>query len=705
MRYLSYKYIFNSNKEMSNIHVLVDAKKEYTTQLVNILTPRMLEGFQSVYDQAKKVGEKTNNTQILKLFQTYLSDIPKWDSNTLNSEYNRIKNQSNCEWINDLIKAVFVSHTKVLISIRKNAYSKGSVNLSIPKGEFFIHRCYINIARQMWKKPYLFYHVVTKYESQQHHTEIEKIISSTIEETVRKLLPVQNILKEYLGNDIEDNLDDDFSKNISTSESENLKKLVKKELEISVTKNDITNDEYDNFEMSSNAINTNKTTLDEKNVAQELSENKLDTLSNVDAVSVNETATIDEVQPDTQSNKDTSSVNKTSTVDDAQLDTQSNVDTSSVNKTTVVDEAQLDTQSNVDAVSVNETATVDEVQLDTQSNVDAVKETDSLNKLGGNLDTDSRISNNILEDLLHDNESLNIDNLNKYLYEGMDDTTSIQKNAINSEKVITNTETLMESNLEDLTTKETLIESKTDDDTPTDTLTEMNTENAITKVENLTKTNTDEVLSTKTLTESKPEEVTPTETLTETNTEEVTPTETLTESKSEEVSLTEKLIESTPDKVSLGDSKTEEAQSLHIIDTTLSEENKLQENLDHNVDKDNEQEDTLTHETSIYELNNEEKMINEYYLNNLDEILVNKEDKSDNNYEKQTIEEYYLNNIYNKNNSEDELINEQEEIEINSYHNEEIKKDITKNIKLEIDSNLDNKSEQSNILFSDAINF
>ena len=40
-------------------HVLVDAKNEYTKQLVSILAPRMLEGFQSVYDHAKNLGEQS----------------------------------------------------------------------------------------------------------------------------------------------------------------------------------------------------------------------------------------------------------------------------------------------------------------------------------------------------------------------------------------------------------------------------------------------------------------------------------------------------------------------------------------------------------------------------------------------------------------------------------------------------------------------
>ena len=221
---------------MNNIHVLVDAKTEYTKQLINILTPRMMEGFQSVYDHAKDTGSNSKDKQILKLFQTYLSDIPKWTNTQLVDEFKRISNKSNCDWLDDLIKAVFVSHTKVLISIKMSNKSKKTVDLSIPKAIHFIHKSYINCARKFWKKPYLFYHDVSQYEIQQHKNEIESIVSSTVEETVRKLLPVRNILREYLGNNFVDDIDDDLSNDISVSDNLNLKKLVEKELEISIKK-------------------------------------------------------------------------------------------------------------------------------------------------------------------------------------------------------------------------------------------------------------------------------------------------------------------------------------------------------------------------------------------------------------------------------------------------------------------------------------
>ena len=62
----------------------------------------------------------------------------------------RIKENSKCDWIEDLLTAVFVSHTKILTSIRRNNDIQ-KINIKVPKLEIFIHKCYIDIARFFYK--------------------------------------------------------------------------------------------------------------------------------------------------------------------------------------------------------------------------------------------------------------------------------------------------------------------------------------------------------------------------------------------------------------------------------------------------------------------------------------------------------------------------------------------------------------------------
>lgn len=221
--------------ENFNLHVLADAKLEYTKQLVNLLTPRMLEGIRSIYDVAVDLCDRHEDDQYLKKFQTLLGQIPKWNQEIIEKEYLRIEKRSDCDWLDELIGAVFVAHTKVLtaIKIKKN---KIPMNIQIPEATEFIHKCYIEVARQFWKKPYLLYHKLPKLELQRNLGETERVIQEAIEETIRKQLPVRTILKEYLGKDYTDDdcNEEDIASAISFSSKSNLRKLVKQEIENSL---------------------------------------------------------------------------------------------------------------------------------------------------------------------------------------------------------------------------------------------------------------------------------------------------------------------------------------------------------------------------------------------------------------------------------------------------------------------------------------
>merc|ERR1712086_803950 len=208
-----------------NISVLVDAKTEYTKQLTNILIPFIFEGIKSIYDETSIYCINQGHTNVLMIFQEKLSLIPNWNQDIINKEYSRIMTDSGCDWLDELVTAVFLSQTKILTSIKKYKKKK-KINLKIPKIEHFIHKCYIECAREFWKNPFLFSKKCNQSEYQRNCRESQKIIGLTIEETIRKLLPVKNILKEYLGEEQDDIsfIDDKYKKN--------LRKIVQKEIEI-----------------------------------------------------------------------------------------------------------------------------------------------------------------------------------------------------------------------------------------------------------------------------------------------------------------------------------------------------------------------------------------------------------------------------------------------------------------------------------------
>ena len=210
-----------------NISLLVDAKTEYTNQLVSLLTKPLYEGFKSLFDDAVEVCNNNNQEGAeLKTFQNLLGRIPQWNQEIIDNECERIKVSSKCEWLEDLISAVFVSHTRVLT----NMNSKNKINLSVPKLSKFIHKVYINIARQFWKNPFLFSSDgISQFEYQKNIRECEIIISDSVHESIRILLPVKNILKEYLGGtnneqEEDDEMIDDITK--ENYQSKHIKKMI-----------------------------------------------------------------------------------------------------------------------------------------------------------------------------------------------------------------------------------------------------------------------------------------------------------------------------------------------------------------------------------------------------------------------------------------------------------------------------------------------
>ena len=100
------------------------------------------------------------------------------------------------EYINDLLHAVFLSNIKILISI--NNCDNESVSLTKPTLHHFIHKCYIEASREFYKNPFLFDENNKNKVRQQYLRESLSIIDKAIHNSIRKLLPIKNILKNIL---------------------------------------------------------------------------------------------------------------------------------------------------------------------------------------------------------------------------------------------------------------------------------------------------------------------------------------------------------------------------------------------------------------------------------------------------------------------------------------------------------------------------
>lgn len=208
-----------------SVTILVDAKEEYTKQLVSILRPCIYQGIKSIYLDSKDIANQENTPEnVLMIFQDQLSRIPKWSQEIINKEYQRIIDSSRCDYIEDLLKVVYVSHIKIL-TIVHSAQRNKKITLKVPSGSHFMHLCYIECAREFWKNPYLFSDRTSKYEHQKNMRDSENMIAECIAETIRKQLPVRHILKEYLNEPDEEVAE---VKGVETGDEEDIKNPINK---------------------------------------------------------------------------------------------------------------------------------------------------------------------------------------------------------------------------------------------------------------------------------------------------------------------------------------------------------------------------------------------------------------------------------------------------------------------------------------------
>lgn len=173
--------------------MVVPANNHYCDEFIIKCTPFFLQGFDAIYINTM---EKCNKKRmILRHFQDTLESIPLWNSRIIATEHQRFVNTSNCTWLDDLIKAAFLELANNIVNDHDLEID---VSLEIPNGIDFIHSCYINIARELWKKPQLLYHDFDAVTKIRNREDFEKLVEKMLHETFKKHLPMERILSTYL---------------------------------------------------------------------------------------------------------------------------------------------------------------------------------------------------------------------------------------------------------------------------------------------------------------------------------------------------------------------------------------------------------------------------------------------------------------------------------------------------------------------------
>ena len=185
--------------------VYSEAKSEYTKQLTHhILTPFhrfFIDSF------TKAIEEEQNSRKVLSHYQDILSQIPEWNIDKVERETNKLITESNCDYLEELVTAVFIAHTKILTAIRLGNKNK-KVQITVPKLNHFIHRALTESGRLLWASIFLFQNDLPSIEKQKNHRQIESLIKDGIQNAISGLLPIKSILKDNIP-DMDDNDDED----------------------------------------------------------------------------------------------------------------------------------------------------------------------------------------------------------------------------------------------------------------------------------------------------------------------------------------------------------------------------------------------------------------------------------------------------------------------------------------------------------------
>jgi Family of unknown function (DUF5764) len=174
-------------------------KQTLRENLGRTLIPHVADGFWSIYDNAKSACERNKQPdQILRTFQNLLTQVPKWTTETLKKEVDRISAASKCDYIEDLLLGVFVSYIRAFASLQQTQSEHVDIPFTRPSVDVFLHKFYVQSARAFWSNAYLFRTLgITSEQQARNRRDIEVMLADTLNEVIDSFIPWKDISKAY----------------------------------------------------------------------------------------------------------------------------------------------------------------------------------------------------------------------------------------------------------------------------------------------------------------------------------------------------------------------------------------------------------------------------------------------------------------------------------------------------------------------------
>lgn len=176
------------------------AKKHIRNRFSIMLLPHISDGIWSVYDNAKTICDKNNQTdQILKTFQNLLTRIPTWTEDVLTTEVKRITAASKCSYLEELLTGVLITYLRAFAAVQYRS-TKDSIEVEFERPPLpkFVHELYKEVARRCWEHAYLFRTFgVTTEQQARNRKEIDALLDTTFDVVLDSFLPWQSIVNTY----------------------------------------------------------------------------------------------------------------------------------------------------------------------------------------------------------------------------------------------------------------------------------------------------------------------------------------------------------------------------------------------------------------------------------------------------------------------------------------------------------------------------
>jgi hypothetical protein len=184
---------------------LTESKNDFFNFLCEILTPNIYHGLcemleysinmYNMLEERRKRDKTINNPGVVNIFKMCLRDISTLNNLEIENEYKKIKQNSKCsEWFDELIRCTFKSHVLFLTydpTIENSTYKDNEIYNSLSIKDF-IHRCYVESSEYFLDNCDVF------IKKSDRREKIYEIIKNCINNSIRKILPYNDILKEYM---------------------------------------------------------------------------------------------------------------------------------------------------------------------------------------------------------------------------------------------------------------------------------------------------------------------------------------------------------------------------------------------------------------------------------------------------------------------------------------------------------------------------